>query len=251
MTESYMRRRFTLLLFSALLFLNGAIYSQCIPDSSISALFAPNLTTGLPDGRVGVQYNTVLTVNVPTDTTYLTLSAVIDSMVLSDVTGLPPGFSYTCNPPSCGFPGGAHGCIEVNGFTDDESHAKTWDIEAAFEFYLKQPAITLPYNLAGYTITLDSAFATGLSEAQMKNLKFYIEPNPISAASKLVFDLPRATRYSLDIYSLLGTSVAHREDRGRVGENVFRLADFSKDPGVYFISINQGQYTRSLRFIVQ
>ncbi len=251
MTEMYMRKRFTLFLFSVLIFLSSNAYSQCIPDSSISALFAPNLTTGLPDGRVGVQYNSVLTVNVPTDTTYLTLSAVIDSMVLSDVTGLPPGFSYTCNPPSCGFPGGAYGCIEVSGFTDDEAHAKTWDIEAEFEFYLKQPAIILPYNLTGYTITLDSAFATGLSEAQMKNLKFFIEPNPISSASKLIFDLPRSTRYSLDIYSLLGTNVAHIEDRGRAGQHVFQLSDYSKDPGVYFISINQGQYTRSVRFIVQ
>ncbi|MEQ9186598.1 MAG: T9SS type A sorting domain-containing protein [Cryomorphaceae bacterium] len=229
----------------------GNMRAQCIPDSSTNALFSPNFSTGLPDGRVGMEYYTVMTLNVPPDTTYLTLTAVIDSMVLTEVTGLPPGFSYECNPPSCGFAGGSSGCIAVLGITHDPDHAKEWNIEADFQFYLKQPPVTLPYAITGYSIRLDSAFATGKEEFKEADYRFHIEPNPISAASQLVFDLPQAERYSLDIYSLLGTNVAHMERNGRVGKNSFLLGDYATEAGVYFISIHQGPYTRSLRFIVQ
>ena len=46
---------------------------------------------------------------VPVDTTYLGLPAIIDSINVTGVTGLPSGFSYSAIPAT-GFPGGSNGC---------------------------------------------------------------------------------------------------------------------------------------------
>jgi len=244
-----MVRSFTLILL-ALVFTFSAS-AQCTPDSSISGLYSPSELEGLPDAQVGVEYNTVITVNVPVDTTYLTLTAIIDSMVLTDVTGLPPGFTYQCVPNSCSIEGGEVGCLLVTGINNNNAEVGTYDIEAEFVFYIKQPVITMPYTLTGYSITLEEGTPMGIHDWNESDLKFNIEPNPINARSKLVFDLPSSDRYAIDVYSLLGTKVAHFEDRGARGEHTFPFTEFSKQSGVYFISISQGDYSRSMRFIVQ
>jgi hypothetical protein len=245
-----MKKSYHALICSILLVFPLLVRSQCVPDSSVNALYAPDLVQGLPDGAVTVPYEATITLNVPVDTTYLTLTAVIDSMVLTDVTGLPDGFTWDCSPSSCGFPGGERGCIRITGFTEDNAQAGTWDIDAEFLFYIKTPAVTLPYIISGYSITLDSV-ALSSPQVRTQNLRYFVEPNPVNPSSKLVFDLPSAGRYAVEIYSLLGNRVGRVEADGKQGENNVRLADFTTDAGVYFIALSQGDYTRSMRFIVQ
>lgn len=238
----------TCIVFSAAL---QSVYAQCVPDQSVTGLYSPTFQEGLPNGEVGVNYETVITLNVPPDTTYLSLTAQIDSMVLTEVTGLPPGYTYSCVPASCGFEGGELGCISVTGIVDDNADAGTYDLTASFLFYLASPAVTLPYNLSEYSITVDSGAATGMYNLHTEDLGFNIEPNPISSRSMLRFDLPSNERYAIDVYTLLGTKVAHVENRGSVGSHAYPLADFNEQAGVYFITLTQGSYTRSMRFIVQ
>ena len=37
----------------------------------------------------------------------------IQTVELTNITGLPPSFSYACDPPTCIFPGGSSGCINI------------------------------------------------------------------------------------------------------------------------------------------
>ena len=41
------------------------------------------------------------------------LLVTILGMDLTSVIGLPAGFSYSCDPPTCFFPGGSTGCINI------------------------------------------------------------------------------------------------------------------------------------------
>jgi len=233
-------------------FLGFGLIAQCVPDESISGLYAPDVSQGLPNGEVGVSYETVITMNVPTDTSYGTISATLDSMVLTGVSGLPNGFSYDCSNAQCSFPGGEFGCIRVFGISNDNADAKTWPIEASFTVYTSNPSLSLPYDLSDYTITLDSGQAgLGVKRINNEDYRFFIEPNPININSKLLFDLPESGRYVLDIYSLLGSNVAHIESVSSNGRVTQDLGEFSKEPGVYFVSLKQGTYSRSIRFIVQ
>ncbi|MEX2595717.1 MAG: T9SS type A sorting domain-containing protein [Salibacteraceae bacterium] len=225
-------------------------YTQCVPDSTISGLYSPDENEGLPSGSVWVPYEAVISIHVPEDTTYMTFTAQVDSLKLNDVTGLPGTFEYDCNTPNCSFEGGSYGCIRVFGVTKDNADAKTWDITADFSFYLSQPNIQLPYEITDYSITLDSV-AVGISEADYSKLQFIVTPNPISERSNLLFDLPSTDLYVMDVYSLLGNNVMHMESLGKRGENQISLARFYNKPGVYFVSLKQGEYKRSMRFIVR
>ena len=245
-----MKRIFTLLVLLSFMSLG---YSQCEPDTTQTELYTPTESEGLPPGEVTIPYEAIISLNVPVDTTILNITATVDSMVLIDVTGLPPSFSYDCTPPSCSFPGGEFGCILVSGLALDNSEAGSWDIEAEFVFYAKAPgfpATTLPYTLTGYTIELDSV-AVGIPEIDTRNLEFFIDPNPITKNAKLQFELPQNGLYNVKVYSLLGAEVANHTLQGSKGRNYFALGDFSDRSGVYFVSLKQANYSRSMRFVVR
>jgi len=245
-----MIRKLTLTFFS-FLFVSSSLLAQCIPDETISGLYSPDVSQGLPNGQIGVNYETVITMKVPTDTSYGTLSATIDSMVLNSVSGLPPGFSYECSNAQCSFPGGEFGCIRVFGISNDNANAKTWAIDVEFTIHTSGPSLVMPYALSDYSISLDSGEALTVPEIRDRDMRFVLEPNPLTINSTLTFDLPEDGRYILDIYSLIGSNVAHIESVGQAGRHIQNLSDYSKDPGVYFISLKQGTYARSMRFIVQ
>ncbi|MBL4577914.1 MAG: T9SS type A sorting domain-containing protein [Flavobacteriales bacterium] len=117
---------FTLLLFIAA----TCTYAQtCTPDSQyVTSGFYPDSATGLPGAPAGQPYSTVITIVVPIDSLFdfgppLGLMTVtFDSLNVQDNTGdgialngLPPGFTYVCNPPGCSFPGGTSGCLLIMG----------------------------------------------------------------------------------------------------------------------------------------
>lgn len=46
-------------------------------------------------------------------------AADVDSIVITGISGLPSGISMACNPESCVYRGGEHGCILLSGTTTD------------------------------------------------------------------------------------------------------------------------------------
>src|SRR6185369_9269350 len=73
----------------------------------------------LPHATVGNAYSETLQVRVLTDTVIIVLgtpvTATVDSILVESVSGLPSGFSYTCTPSNCHFPGGSNGCVLLQG----------------------------------------------------------------------------------------------------------------------------------------
>ena len=59
----------------------------------------------------------------------LLLGVPVDSVVLNNVSNLPPGISYACNVPSCTWYGDSAGCANIDGMpTTNGSFQITLDI---------------------------------------------------------------------------------------------------------------------------
>ena len=106
------------LLTLALAFAFIVAQAQCTPDAQFTLPgIYPDSATGLADGYVGQSYNEVITNITPLDTNTvifgLTIPTTILTYELTSMSGLPPSFSYACDPPTCIFPGGSSGCINI------------------------------------------------------------------------------------------------------------------------------------------
>ena len=111
---------FSLIFLFATFFANA----QCVPDPQYTEPgIYPDTAIGLSDAYVGQAYSENVTIIVPVDTAvdiapFGSIVADFVSIELTNVTGLPPNFTYVCDPPSCIFPGGTTKCAEVYSTTD-------------------------------------------------------------------------------------------------------------------------------------
>lgn len=244
----------TSLVFFALLAAAVEMQAQCVPDTEVQGLYSPTTAEGLPNAYIAQQYGAVISLNVPSDTAYLSYNFTVDSLVLTNVEGLPTGYTWQCSPPSCGFPGGEYGCILLTGLSNDEALIGDHDLVAQFNFHIRFGSITyaLPYEIDDYTLHMLPSVPTGASDIAAEENTFFIQPNPATITSRLMFSLPGDGTYTVTMFSLLGAEVGHTQGQGKPGAvQSLSIADFIRQPGVYFLSLHQGEYTRSLRFVVQ
>lgn len=98
----------------------------CVPDGqyTVPGIY-PDSVTGLPDAPVNSSYAGTITLVLPIDTTVdypgvgiVTLT--INYFKIDSIIGLPPGFSYTCEPSNCQIAGGSSGCILISGQCSSE-----------------------------------------------------------------------------------------------------------------------------------
>jgi len=146
-----------LLIVFGISFFNSNLYGQaCVPDPQYTAPgIYPDTAIGLASGSQCVPYSEVITLVVPTDTIICT----IDSVVLTAVSGLPPGLSYQCEPPFCSMPGGTSGCLLISGTPATIGY---YPIVAYTVSYLSGffcPATNFD-TINGYNITINSRLIT-------------------------------------------------------------------------------------------
>ena len=156
------------LLFSFAPHLNAQI---CTPDPQYTAPgIYPDSTTGFAPATQCTYYEQLITNIVPPDTASGTIAGTctIDSVVLDNVTGLPPGMTYGCVPSSCGFPGGTTGCAIVYGTPTDTG---TYPIVATTSAYIsgglfnlcgtQSPTVT---DITYYTIVVTSPITFAVTD---------------------------------------------------------------------------------------
>ncbi len=228
--------------------------SQCVPDSSITHNVPgiyPDSATGLPHAYAGVAYATVLQVKVPLDTTYLGLPAIIDSIVATNVTGLPAGFSYVCTPPTCSFPGGSDACILIQGPAPSEGMVGTYPLVVDLTVYGRvfgTPQTIQDVN-DNYTIVIEST--TGLWT--LTNGSFAVKqnsPNPFSRFTSIPVNSLLAGKISLKVTDLLGNIILSQEREVQKGINNLRVDGANFEAGVYLYTVSDGKHSVTRRFVV-
>tara|TARA_B110000046_G_scaffold25118_1_gene24431 strand:- start:2527 stop:3270 length:744 start_codon:yes stop_codon:yes gene_type:complete len=230
------------------LYCTDAVLAQCIPDSTVTELFSPSAQEGLPDGTIGLPYEAVIHFNIPAETT-IVVTAQIDSVEFTDITGLPDSLKYSCNPPSCVFPGGSFACIKIHGTPENKANVGSNDLEV--KFTLNTNITDISDKIDDYSIFLNVGTPTIVEEVIASKLKLLVNQNPASNQAKLIFDLPKTGAYSLEVYSLLGAKVFSKSSNGNKGYNSLPIAEFDLEAGMFFVSVNMDGFSNSTRFILQ
>ena len=163
----------------------------------------------IPHATVGIPYSTTFQILVPVDTTYLGLPAIIDSINVTGVTGLPSGFSYSCNPSNCSFPGGSNGCFVLEGSAPTSGQIGSYPLVVNLMVYGRVLGVpqTLPSSNDNYTLYIDQ----NVGITSLVPSGFFVSqnlPNPFGNMTEVIVGSPAADRIVVTIADLLGNIVS-------------------------------------------
>ena len=230
--------------------------AQCVPDPQyVGGGIYPDTITGVADAIVGQPYNQLMTIITPPDTVFLGIPATIDNIDLTNVTGLPPNFTYECDPATCSFPGGTTKCANVYStinptIADIGLYPITFECEA----YATVPLIggtTLTFISGGYAIEIVDNTTSVIH--QFNNQTFELKspfPNPVTNQAEIKFITGKSDDIMFRIYNLLGKQVYFREIRATNGANSIDINTTNFPDGIYLYSINNGEKFLTQRMIV-
>lgn len=192
------------------------VNAQCTPDPSIKS--SGTFPAVLDEAKVGESYSQVIQYFITKDTTVFvpqlgqTVDARIDSLWITNVVGMPEGFTYSCHNAQCRVVGGTGGCAKMVG-TPKAGQAGIYPLIVlitirATAFLGPLPiGQTVSDSNARYSIIVNPASGTAEVRSDM-NLLIY--PNP--AKAQLQFYLPDFRgQASVGIYDMKGTKLIENQ----------------------------------------
>ena len=235
-------------------------FSQCSPDP----LYAdsawgiwPDEQTNFMSGDIGVTYQQIVNFKVPIDAGDIdtTFAGVpVDSVVLNDVTNLPPGISYSCNVPSCTWYGDSAGCASIDGMpTTNGPFQITLDITGWVTIStIFSPPFPYPQNFTydGYVINIGPV---GVESYHLTTNTLKLDnaiPNPANNESKIQFVSGKNLSVNFKLTNLLGETIEIRTVDAVRGVNDILINTTSLQNGVYMYSISDGSQQLTKRLIV-
>ena len=247
-----MKKNYTLIL----LFICAALFTsaQCIPDTSITHNIPgiyPDSATGLPHAYVGIPYSADIQIRVLTDTTYLGFPAIVDSIAIMSVTGMPTGFAYTCTPPSCVFPGGSNACIYLYGPPPTTGMVGTFPIVVNMNIYGRAFGIpqTIQSSNTSYSITIE----TNVGVQNVNAYSFTVgqnAPNPANGFTNIPVNLPKNSTVHFTLANLLGKQVLNSDFNLSKGSNFIPVNLLGMPQGIYLYTVSFGNNTFTKRMVV-
>jgi len=253
-------KRFVLSLFtfSAISFFSAA---QCVPDTSITHNdpgIYPDSITNLPHAIVGIPYSTTIQLKVPTDTVAIifgqSIPVTIDDITVDIVTGLPPGYTYSCTPASCVFPGGSDACVLLQGPAPTPQQVGMIypiHVKATAHGHITSSGFSVQdsANIDYYFIQVDDN--VGLHPLSASRFEVAQNtPNPFSGLSEVVFNTPHSALTNIKVSNMIGEIVFSKVVMSKTGINkiMFNAKDF--EPGIYFYTISSEKNSVTKRMIV-
>ncbi len=250
-----------------LLCLSGATEGIC-PDSA----------TGLPHATIGTYYTTTISIRVPTSTTIggggsVTLSHLCLTDVLIDNSGngggnyVPIstiGLDYLgsgTNTISVGTPSGVtmtKHCYWTSGNDVCAILSGTPTAADTFPIRIKSKARAVVFGIGTWQDAPDNDQYKIIVDpltyiAKIINSKFefsYVDPNPFSDNTNVVFNNPVGSKIDFKVYNVLGKLVKSESMFGNAGENSINFSGSELNEGVYIFTLSNGTSTVSKRMIV-
>ena len=230
-------------------------FGQCTPGSYPNPGIYPDSATGLDPAYAGTSYNMVVNIKIPTDTVAVvggnSWPIHVDSVRVLSVSGLPFSFSYACNTPASTWPGGANGCILIQG-SPTLSLMGTYPLKVYTRAYVYNSTLGSQQqddSVTYYKIVIN--WPQGI--ANNDGAKFSVlqnTPNPFSGNTEVFYTVPATGKAEFKVFNLLGKAVYGKSVIAEAGVN--KLVFNSKDlaPGIYMYSINNGNSAITRRMIV-
>lgn len=227
------------------LFITPLFAQNCVPATTITVpgIYADGLDTAIVDEP----YEATIHVLALSDTNVVfsgsEITALIDSVRLDTVLGLPNGFTYACEPPSCTFTSEAVGCLKLSGnpvLSDKGVHPLNIKTTA----FARWGALRLPVrdSIQEYSLVVVDANGS-VSVNPISTPQFKVYPNPNSTG---IFTL-NSNRIikSYSVYTSNGQLLLRKED---VNEKRTSINLNSCIAGVYtvYIQSENGVYTLKL-----
>ncbi|MCX6291919.1 MAG: T9SS type A sorting domain-containing protein [Bacteroidetes bacterium] len=251
-------KRFIFLCVS-IFFFGVRCFSQCAIDTAITHNVPgiyPDSVTGLPHAVVGDPYSTVIQMKVIHDTTVIVLGtpqpATIDSVDITNVTGLPTGFTYSCNPTSCHFPGGSDACITLQGPAPVSGMVGVYPITVFITTYGKVLGFSTPpqsSTVNRYSIVIDQNVGMQ-TNTSLKFDAFQNTPNPFGKSTEISFSSPGNERVELKVINLLGKVVFLKSVLAQRGLNKMMLSSKDFENGIYIYTLSNSKNSITRRMIV-
>ena len=268
-----------LLLFCALFLLAGSVSAQidfCEPDltllDSIDAgvVPLPYHPDSSPEGGITdsacLNKNLQFVFNAIVGDTFTTQFGAfpLDSLVISTTTaisGLPTGFSYKCNPPSCVFPKESVSCIVIYGKATNVNDIGPHNLgisgtlwSGGFPIPLTFPDPNLiPGEYVLYVHPEDypncSVF-TSAKEAIRSFEGIRTLPNPFSGQTTIEVVATEAGDFTLAVTDLLGRTVHSQQVRIEEGTNRILFDGSQLADGVYLYTFYNQTGRLSQRMVV-
>jgi hypothetical protein len=258
----------TIIFFASL----GFIFSQgfsnppCAIAATDTGYYTPYYDS-LPCVEKGLPYSGSIQVSI---TTSFNSSIILDSLVITSITGLPAGISYVQNPASGVYYGGSNGCIAFAGTTNSDSGSYQLTF-SGYAVISTQSSGTQIYSLSqlgqiqdapvpSYFLNIiypgDSCFppsvvytVTGVSNLiQSSQLSVY--PNPTNGAFNLELNVDKALTGEVVVTDIMGRKVYNQQFNsfGFYKSNI-NLANCAK--GLYLLQLRTSEGVVSKSIAVQ
>ena len=233
----------------AILTFNQAVFAQCTPDLTITQPgIYPNY---LPDATAGTPYSEILQVRVPEDTIYMGQTYPIQSIAITNITGMPSGFTYQCVPTDCVFPGGGNGCVLFTGnptLNDVGQYPILIFITATVELIPGFP-VAVDDTITDYTFVVNPP--TSVQNVNPKSLEVNQNfPNPAINKTSIDFVVQNATTAELKIYNVLGKEILTTKYNAKPGKNTIELDVREFEDGLYMYSLKTGNAVTTRRMVI-
>lgn len=243
------------------IFITAFSYGQCVPNTNYTSQgIYPDTVDNLPKATVGLAYSEDITVVTPADTSLQIIGPIpvtvdIDSIVLTAVTGLPSGFDYECDPPSCGFPGGTIKCarlFSISGPVSDPvgNYPITFECIAYADVPLYGGS-SVTYVEGGYRLEILPGGISGIYNSEVSS--FVIEeafPNPVDDNFNISFSTKKSTDILFEIYNMLGKLIYQRKVNTLAGSNQIFVNTSEFPEGMYTYFLNDGNSILNRRLLV-
>ncbi|OIP00326.1 MAG: hypothetical protein AUJ98_08270 [Bacteroidetes bacterium CG2_30_33_31] len=226
-------------------------FSQCTPIQFPGPpLTKPDTSQGLPPAVANLLYQEVIHVRIPHDTIIppFTVPIPIDTAKLSNILGLPTGFTYVTNSPSDYWLGGTYGCIVIQG-TAAESDTGNYQVSVDVLVVMGGTPFALSYTFK--MVVLDSTNAGFSPNEQSKFLVHQNAPNPFTDNTIIKFNSLKKSDFNFEVYDLVGNIVEKNVIHAQKGINkIF----FNKDnllAGIYFYKLSDNTNTIVKRMVIK
>ena len=244
------------------LFATSGVAQSCTPGSNYAdSTYGvwPSPTTNFPAALVGVPYTTDINFKVPTTITEEIGAAIpeaaklvgtpIQSFKITNVAGLPAGFSYACNISSCEYLGGSNGCANVYGTSTEPAGSYPasidFDITVLVSLLPGIPPVPVTQSTSfdGYSIELGTA---GTIEQIIAPIT--VSPNPANDEIKIEGITTSMKANQISILNIEGKVVAERQIKD-VLNTTFDLSALKA--GIYFVNVSHASGNKTVKFIKQ
>jgi len=244
----------------ALVGLTSSAYGQCTPDPQYTDPGVyPDSATNFMNACANSSYQQVVTIIVPADTTVevvpgfpVTLS--MDSIRITNVSGLPAGFTYDCLAAGCAFLGNTTSCLAINGNPtsgDVGNYALVIDLDIFVGGSTTPAQETVDYYVIDVLADTDPACAVGIESLDANEFSVGQNvPNPFSDYSTINFASGSNQNINFTVVDMLGKVVLNRNVSAIQGDNRIRLSANELENGVYLYSITNGANTVTRRMVV-